>query len=242
MSQIEDLQLELNSLLRKQSTETLVELCGYFEVKDSVDGKGRSELVRLIRNDVENTLATADENFDGEIFFLRDAISKIKGTTPPLERSEEEFIVQMEVLSIEKKLEELKQLQIESDNARKTLLEQLRAAKGKVSKTDHSDLTCKVADTTVKVVKAEPSVLVREFKISGQIGEPGQKDKLTYVSLIHQTDSGLERGYSDKDICDAVIKAISPHSSLRNYILTLPQRSLKKLRPILRVFSREDRC
>ena len=238
MSQIEDLQLELDSLLCKQSTEALVELCGYFEVKNSVDGKSRSELVRLIRNDVENTLATADDNFDGDIF-LRDAISKIKGTPPPLERSEEELIVQMEVLSIEKKLEELKQLQIESDNARKTLLEQLRAAKGKVSETDHSDLTCNVVDTTVKVVKAEPSVLVREFKISGQIGEPGQKDKLTYVSLIHQIDSGLERGYSDKDICDAVIKAISPHSSLRNYILTLPQRSLKKLRSILCVFFQE---
>ena len=71
-------------------------------------------------------------------------------------------------------------------------------------------------------------MLVRECKISGQIGEPGQKDKSTYVSLIHQIDKGLERGYSDKDICDAVIKAISPHSSLRNYVLTLPQRSLKK--------------
>ena len=54
MSQIEDLQLELDSLLCKQSTETLVELCGYVEVKDSVDGKSRSELVRIIRNDVEN--------------------------------------------------------------------------------------------------------------------------------------------------------------------------------------------
>ena len=238
MSQIEDLQLELDSLMCKQSVEKLLELCGYFEVKDPVDGKSRSELVKIIRNDVENTLSTADDNFDEHIF-LRDAISKINGTPPPLERSEEELIVQMEVVNIEKKLKELRQLQLESDSAKKTLLEQLRAAKGKVSETDHSDLTSTVAANTVKLVKGEPSMLVREFKISGQIGEPGQKDKLTYVSLIHQIDSGLERGYSDKDICDAVIKAISPHSSLRNYILTLPQRSLKKLRSILRVFFQE---
>ena len=66
------------------------------------------------------TFATADGKFDGDIF-LRYAIAKIKGTPPTLERSEEEFIVQMEVLSIEKKLEELKQLQIESDNGRKPL-------------------------------------------------------------------------------------------------------------------------
>ena len=181
------------------------------------------------------------DNFDVHIF-LRDAISKINGTPSPLERSEEELIVQMEVLTIEKKLEELRQLQLESDSAKKTLLEQLRAAKGKVSETDHSDLTSTVTANTVKVVKGEPSMLLREFKISGQIGEPGQKDKLTYVSLIHQIDSGLERGYSGKDICDAVIKAISPHSSLRNYILTLPQRSLQKLRSILRVFFQEKKA
>ena len=211
MSQVEDLQLELDSLICKQSIDKLVEPCGYFEVKDSVDGKRRFELVKIIRNDVENTLSTADDNFDVHIF-LRDAISKINGTPLPLERSEEELIVQMEVLTIEKKLEELRQLQLESDSAKKTLLEQ-RAAKGKVSETDHSDLTNTVAANTVKVVKGEPSMLVREFKISGQIGEPGQKYKLTYVSLIHQIDSWLERGCSDKDICDAVIKAISPHSS-----------------------------
>ena len=155
---------------------------------------------------------------------------------PPLEQSEEELMVQMEVLTIEKKLEELRQLQLESHSARKTLLAQLRAAKGNVSEADHSDLSCTVAANTVNVVNGEPSMLGREFTISSQIGEPGQKHKLTHVSLINRIDSGLERGYLDKDICDAVIKAISPHSSLRNYILTLLLRSLKKFHSILRVF------
>lgn len=76
----------------------------------------------------------------------------------------------------------------------------------------------------------------REFKISGQIGEPVQADKLTYVSLTHQIDSGVSKGYSEKEICDAVIKSISPQSSLRNYVLTMPDRSLRKIRSILRVF------
>ena len=238
MSQIEDLQLELDSLICKQRIDKLVEICGYFEVKDPVDGKSRSELVKIIRNDVENTLSTVADNFDVHIF-LRDAISKINGAPPPLEQYEEELKVQIEVLNIEKKLEALRQLHLESDTAKKTLLEQLIAAKGQVSETDQSDLTSIVAANTVKLVKGEPSMLVREFKISGQIGEPGQKDKLTYVSFTHQVDSGLERGYADKDICDAVIKAISAHSSLPNYILTLPQRSIKKLRSILRVLFQE---
>ena len=83
---------------------------------------------------------------------------------------------------------------------------------------------------------ATASILRREFKISGQIGEPAQADKLTYVSLTHRIDSGISKGYSESEICDAVIKSISPQSSLRSYVLTMPDRSLSKLRSILRVF------
>ena len=82
MSQIEDLQLELDSLLCKQSIDKLVELCGYFEVKDPVDDESRSELLKIIINDVENTLSTAGDNFDLEIF-LFDAVYGIYGTPPP---------------------------------------------------------------------------------------------------------------------------------------------------------------
>ena len=56
--------------------------------------------------------------------------------------------------------------------------------------------------------------LRREFKIAGQIGEPGQTDKITFVSLTHQIDSGVKRKYSEHEIVDAVIRAISLHSSL----------------------------
>ena len=50
----------------------------------------------------------------------------------------------------------------------------------------------------------------------------------------------MEKGYSEKEIADAIVKAISPHSSLRNYILTLPYRSLGKLRSILQAFFQEQ--
>ena len=83
------------------------------------------------------------------------------------------------------------------------------------------------------------SFLRREFKISGQIGEPGQVDKLTFVSLTHQIDSGIKRGYKETEIVDAVIRAISLHSSLRSYVETLKDLSLPKLRKILRVHYRE---
>ena len=87
--------------------------------------------------------------------------------------------------------------------------------------------------------KSSSSLLRRELKISGQIGEPGQTEKLTFVSLMHQIDSGLKRDYQENEIVDAVIRAISPHSSLRSYVKTLSDLSLAKLRRIVRVHYRE---
>ena len=55
--------------------------------------------------------------------------------------------------------------------------------------------------------KSSSSLLRREIKISGQIGEPGQTEKLTFVSLMHQIDSGLKRDYQENEIVDAVIRA-----------------------------------
>ena len=43
---------------------------------------------------------------------------------------------------------------------------------------------------------------------------------------MHQIDSGLKRGYKESEIVDAVIRAISPHSSLRSYVETLCDLSL----------------
>ena len=43
--------------------------------------------------------------------------------------------------------------------------------------------------------KSNSSLLRREFTISCKIGEPGQTEKLTFVSLMHEIDSGLKRDY-----------------------------------------------
>ena len=240
MSDSDNLQLELDALLCKQSVEQLLELAVYFDIEEGVDGRSRCQLVKIIRNAVEETLSNSKEDFDVTIF-LNDAISKIKGTSSIPNRPADQSNAQYEILDFEQQLADLNQLQIESDNARQALLEQLKNAKGKLLKTNLSDFASSNVANNSKLESVKPgfSILVRELKISGQIGEPGQHDKLTYVSLIHQIDSGLEKGYSEKEVCDAIIKSIPPHSSLRNYILTLPQCSLEKLRSILRVFFQE---
>lgn len=77
--------------------------------------------------------------------------------------------------------------------------------------------------------------------ISGQMGEPGQTDKLTFVSLTHQIDSGLKRNYKESEIFDAVIGAISLHSSLKSYVETLNDLNLD-MRNKVDFASKESEC
>ena len=54
------------------------------------------------------------------------------------------------------------------------------------------------------------NLIYREFKISGQIGEQGQQDRLTFTSLAHHIEAAREKGYRDNDIIRGVIRAIVP--------------------------------
>ena len=73
------------------------------------------------------------------------------------------------------------------------------------------------------------SLLRKELKIKGQIGEAHQKDKLTYVSLIHQINEAQEAGYDESEIVNSVIRAMSPSLTLRNVLETTSNLSLQRL-------------
>ena len=77
---------------------------------------------------------------------------------------------------------------------------------------------------------ASASALRRQFKISGQIGEPGQKDKVSFTSLVRQMTNGRMQGYSECEIVDGVIRAITPGLVLRNYLETYKDLSLDQLK------------
>ena len=134
---------------------------------------------------------------------------------------------------LKKQIDELKQKQQAEMNDMLSKLAQTKTAHDTNVNAD------KLESPKGTKLSASESFLRREFKISGQIGEPGQTDKLTFVSLTHQIDSGLKRQYKECEIVDAVIRAISLHSSLRSYVETLSNLSLPKLRKILRVHYRE---
>lgn len=86
-----------------------------------------------------------------------------------------------------------------------------------------------------------PEVTIhREFKINGQIGERGQKDKLSYSNLIHQIEMGRKRNHTETEIIEAVVRAISPGLSLRDMLELKTDLTLPQLRTILKGHYKED--
>lgn len=79
----------------------------------------------------------------------------------------------------------------------------------------------------------------REFKISRQVGEPGQKDKLSFSSLVHQIEQGIKKGLPEAEIVDAVVRAIMPGLQLRSYLEGKPDLTLPTLRRLLRFHYQE---
>ena len=83
------------------------------------------------------------------------------------------------------------------------------------------------------------SLLRRELKVSGYIGEQGRPDQISFVSLSRQIETAVDKGYTQKEVVDAVIKAMRPGLQLRSYIETLNDLTLPHLRQILRSHYRE---
>ena len=246
MDALEQLLIEVDGLLCQQTTEKLLELIAHLKVKTSTEGKSKFKLINIIR--AHNTEALeAEGGPDGGVTpdeFVQDQIAFISNKPPPLEKEKAEE----EMYELQKQLDALKMKQLEELSE---IESKLTKAKEKCGSTEpKSTSTSEKSKGASKIVEAAPeintekvegtsTIYKREFKVVGQIGEAGQSDKLTYVALIHQIESGLAKNYSELEIVEAIIKSISPHSSLRNYVLTLPDRSLAKLRKVLRVFFQE---
>ena len=59
---------------------------------------------------------------------------------------------------------------------------------------------------------------LKDFKINGSIGGPGERDKLSYINLAYQIQNGRTIGFSEAEICAGVIKAITLGNFLRSYL------------------------
>lgn len=84
--------------------------------------------------------------------------------------------------------------------------------------------------------KPATSAFRREFKIYGAIDS---KSGVSFISLVRQINTGLEKGYTNGEIADAIIRAVPANTGLRNYLEGKQSLTLPALRQILRAHYKE---
>lgn len=246
-SDLEDLKLEVGGALYTLTRDALVEICDFLTIAgpkfEKVSGKNRSFLISYITNHLEREeLDELEDQGMSELLGLKDKIIELQhspqNTAPEQAASDvkQTEVVQEQV--VQPSEEELLKKEIER-------LQQALAF-SQQEKPNQSSETKKSVDEGVNIVEInhtpaqqfpQPRLAVqwsREFKISGQIGEPGQKDKLTFSSLAHQIEQGISKGFPEIEIVDAVIRAIAPGLQLRSYLEGKTNLTLPNLRRILR--------
>lgn len=114
---------------------------------------------------------------------------------------------------IEKLKEEYVQLQQQPRRALEEIMEALGLKENlKASRAAGSEERTAPIPTPLTM----PEVTFRkEFQIRGQIGEAGQKDMshLSYTSLTNQIESGVNKGYSEVEIVESVVRTVGPRPS-----------------------------
>ncbi len=104
---------------------------------------------------------------------------------------------------------------------------------------DPSSSTTSPTKELQDAIKLTAALNRKEFKIHGQIGKPGQNEKLSYHSLIRQIEEGIEKKYTEREVVAAVITATSHGMPLRLYLESRKDLTLPKLRRLLRGHYRE---
>ena len=216
-SELEELQLQVEGGICKLPIVEMEQLAEHVGL-ESKEYKGKSKLAmsRIVRAKVEVEL----EQTESKVEYLTELKNFIAGTPPPLEetgQNKESVKPKLEYEALCKQFEEMMESYKKKMEQASIKQEDTKAPKeGNVSLID---------------VK---TALRRDFKIMGVIGGEEQKDRLSFVSLIRQIDAGLEKGYKEREIIDAVIRAISPSLKLRSYLETMKELTLAKLRQMLR--------
>ena len=165
---LEELQLQLENVLCEVSEDILIKLAVFLKLDEvKYQGKSKLSITRLLRREIEEQVAQIEDENQCRVF---------------REKTRE---------TGNKELDVLKQ---QLDNLEKDHQKQVETLQSKMEESELKATATSVSKPTTNDLK---SVLRREFKINGQIGEPGQKDKLTFVSLVRQIESASSKDYSE---------------------------------------------
>ncbi|KAK0134191.1 hypothetical protein N1851_030232 [Merluccius polli] len=219
LSAIEDLKLEVIGTLYTLTKEAVLEICCGLDIKE------------LRQPDYLNRDGVQELEDEGmtELLMLRDKISELQESA--------QANIPNQTGSGEAQTEEIQEQasQVSEEQRLKRELEAVTLALKLSLQKDGSQEPERAGGAIASRMPQGcfPLQWGREFKISGQVGEPGQKDKLSFSSLAHQIEQGINKGYTEVEIVDAVVRAIAPGLQLRSYLEGKADLTLPTLRQIL---------
>ena len=228
---MEQLQDEISAVLWTLGQPELINVCQRIKCSEPAGegfrGQSRRALIRL----TESTLGEIEESEESHVFqqFLSDLSIHVQS----LQRHDGDKVgkQQTEPSELERLRQEYTQLQQAQAEARRALEEKIEALGTQLSSTT----VVREREATQPAPLTAPAVTLRkDFRIWGQIGEAGQRDKLSFTSLTNQIESGLKKGYTETEIIEAVIKAVSPGLHLRDLLEVKRDLTLPTLRTIMR--------
>lgn len=195
------------------NSEELLKLADHLKIEEAQhEGKTKRFMTKVIRCRIENSCDSLESD-EERVSYLESLFKVIDSTETPN---------QNEI--------ELNQLKDELS----ALLSKQKEIQEKLSAAGKDSPKGGVEYVKVPLAGMGQSLLRREFKIQGIIGEPNQKDKLGYRALLTQIEAGLTKGYSEQEVISAVIRAVQAGLQLRSYLESVSNITLDKLRKILR--------
>ena len=242
--EMESLQVSIESGLYEIADEKLEGLAVFLNM-EGTEGLTRLHLIRKVRREIENHVETLEEQGDAEqniTKYLQDIQTFI--TSPTLEPEEMEPTEIVQEGLAEAKVE-FDTLQREFQKMLALQEEKLREAKEKMEQLSKDCLPSKPSKSKPQELRGKPLLVdsgnagnigniirFRDLRIQGVISD--DRNRISYLSLNKQIESAISRGYSENEIVDAVINAISPSLHLKSYLESIKKLSLEQLRQTLR--------
>lgn len=207
----------------------LIKVCLHLKCSEPAgegfSGQTRRVLIRL----AEGTLDEIEESLEEEQY--AESLNELLCFIESLKKAAEPEVSPVTPSEIEKLRKEYAELQQTHANARRALEEQIGLLEEKHQRGKYK---MSVKEQATRYESIPEVTLRREFRVFGQIGEAGQKEKLSYTSLNNQIESGVRKGYAEAEIIEAVIRAVSPGLPLRELLEIKRDLTLSTLKTILR--------
>lgn len=226
MDELKHLQEEIGEKLCTLSREKLIKLSVFLRLtRDDETHVTRLSLLNLISNYLLR--AELEEFEDGgmaELLTINDKLSQLTGVTitapeKDTEREESKF---GDVNTAQRTI------QLSGENTAELF------SAMHISPTASQNAAQNLVHSSPAFQRQVTSTWQKDFKISGLIGDLGQKDRLSFSSLARQIEGGLKKGYAEQEIVDSVVRAITPGLQLRSYLEGKAGLTLPMLRRILR--------